>query len=228
MNTVFLDIETIPLPVECREAFRPTEKSVKFGNLKDPAKRAEKVRDEVSKWEAGGACALDSMQCQVAMIGYAVNNGEYVCLSLSDYFNEEAMLREWWGAVKTADYIVGHNIRFDASKLVHRSWLNGIIPPHRLVDDLMAYRPKIWCDTMTEWSLGDRQARYVSLKNLCAAFGVKVKDSPVDGSLFYEFFDAQPDEAAEYNRQDVVAVRSLWEAMGRNNKISSPSAESNC
>jgi len=213
MNTIYLDIETIPLPVEEREAFRPTMKTVKFGNLKDPVKRVAKVAEAEKAWEAGGDCALDSMQCEIALIGYAVNDGPFECLSLTES-DECTMLREWWQVALLADEIVAHNMRFDASKLVQRSWLQGVPVPRKLSEDLMAYRPKIWRDTMLEWACGDRQAKYTSLKKLCDAFGVTVKDSPVDGSLFYQHFDAQPDEAIAYNEQDVLALQQLWRKMG--------------
>ena len=47
-NTIFLDIETGPLPVSRREFLRPSPDTIKTGNLKDPAKIAAKVAGGVA------------------------------------------------------------------------------------------------------------------------------------------------------------------------------------
>ena len=68
---IYLDIETIPLPVAEREFLRPSRDSIRLGNLKDPAKIEAKIAETVAAWERGEDAALDSLQARVALIGHA-------------------------------------------------------------------------------------------------------------------------------------------------------------
>ena len=65
------------------------------------------------------------------------------------------------------------------------------------------------------------------LAHLCAAFGVPVKDSPVSGERFFEWWEENREEAKEYNRQDVEAVRHLWLFMNPDRKWTPPSNKNN-
>jgi hypothetical protein len=212
---IYLDIETIPLPVNEREFLRPSEADVKTGNLKDPGKIAAKIAEAREAWERGEEAALDSLQARVALIGCAVEEEPVQQFALPD---EAEMLRQWWVVVAPKIYdvevnIIGHNIRFDAGMLAHRSWLKGVTMPVYLIYDLYSYMPRHWQDTMLRWQIGNRQAEFRKLQNLCAAFGIEVKQGEVMGANFADWWAKDRDACLAYNRQDVEAVRALWKRL---------------
>ncbi len=212
---IYLDIETIPLPVAEREFLRPAEADVKTGNLKDPAKIAAKIAEVREAWERGEDAALDSLQARVALIGYAIEDEPVQQLALAD---EADMLRQLWRAIAPQAYaleiqLIGHNIRFDAGMLAHRGWLKGAAMPSYLIHDLYGYQPRYWQDTMLRWQLGNRQAEFRKLQHLCAAFGIVVKQGPITGANFAEWWAKDRAACLDYNRQDVEAVRALWQRL---------------
>jgi hypothetical protein len=212
---IYLDIETIPLPVAEREFLRPSEADVKTGNLKDPAKIAAKIAEARETWERGEDAALDSLQARVALIGYAIEDEPMQQLALDD---EAEMLRQLWREISPKAYateiqIIGHNIRFDAGMLAHRGWLKGAPMPAYLVNDLYNYQPRYWQDTMLRWQLGNRQAEFRKLQHLCAAFDIAVKHGPITGANFAEWWAKDRAACLAYNRQDVEAVRALWQRL---------------
>jgi hypothetical protein len=208
---IYLDIETIPLPLDRREFLKPQQGEIKLGNLKDPEKIAAKVLEAEKDFAEGKKAALDSLQAQIVLIGYAVDDGPVKHLE----GEESDILKAFWQAVAPRGWdveanIIAHNMRFDGNMLVHRSWLNGVIPPANLIADLTRYDPRHWKDTMVHWNLGDRHAKNRKLKHLCAAFKIACKESPVSGEDFYKWWSENKEEAKQYNRQDVEAVRHLW------------------
>lgn len=211
---IFIDIETGPLPVEQREFLRPDAASIKTGNLKDLAKINDKVQQAIREWEAGEGCALDPMQGEVLVIGYAVEDDAVKQL----HGKEPGMLREFWALLSSNashnPHIIGHNIRFDAGFIVKRSLAHGIEMPSHYIHDLFSYQPKFWQDTMQAWMLGDRRADMVSLKKLCGFFGVEVKDGEITGANFAEnWHGGNKDACLAYNAQDVEATREVWRKM---------------
>ncbi len=213
---IFCDIETGQLPVSKREYLRPDAASVKTGNLKDIAKIADKIAEAQREWERGTDCALDPMQAEILVIGYAIDDGPVV--QLANNGSEADILDAFWNVLTSkANYtpnIVGHNIRFDAGMLVRRSWAHGVVIPSVFADDLHNYKPLFWLDTMAEWALGDRRAEYISLKKLCGFFGVPVKDGEITGENFGAMWAAgRTDECLAYNAQDIEATREVWKRM---------------
>ena len=98
--------------------------------------------------------------------------------------------------------------------LVARSWIRGVPVPPNLLADLYQYAPRHWFDTMIRFQVGNRQAEFRKLAHLCAAFGIPVKDSPVTGATFGEWWAKDRAACLAYNAQDVEAVRALWRRIG--------------
>lgn len=212
MHTMYLDIETLPLPIEQREFMRPT--SFKLGNLKDVAKIEAKKAHDIRDFEAGVDGGLDELQTQIALIGYILNDEPYVAIELGPN-TERQMLAQFWSvvnALSTDLRIVGHNIKgFDAPMMIHRSWICGLQPPMWIVNDLKKYDSLHWKDTMTMWQLGNRGADMRSLKHLCGAFGIEVKEGEINGANFREWWGKDREGCIAYNKQDVAAVKELWD-----------------
>jgi hypothetical protein len=214
--TCYLDIETVALPAAERQFLRPSEADVKLGNLKDETKIKAKIAEALQAWERGDDAALDPLQARVALIGYAVDDGPVVHVHEDD---EAAMLAQFWRVVALRGYdvearIVGHNLRFDSTMLVTRSWVRGVTVPPNLLADLYQFAPRHWLDTMTRFQVGHRQADFRKLAHLCAAFGIAVKESSVTGATFGEWWAKDRAACLAYNRQDVEAVRQLWRRIG--------------
>lgn len=216
MRTIFFDIETTPLPIAQREFLRPNPANVALGNTKDPVKIEAKIAEVLASWQRGDDAALDPLQSRVRLIGYALGNGPVQQIHNDD---EPALLRQFWQVVAPRVYdadmrLIGHCVRFDASMLIHRSWILGIRFPQVLLMDLFVYSPLYWLDTAFRWQLGDRKAPYRKLKHLCAAFGIPVKESPVDGASYGDWWAKDKAACLAYNAQDVEAVRALWRHIG--------------
>jgi hypothetical protein len=63
------------------------------------------------------------------------------------------------------------------------------------------------------WSPHDQRDR-VSLGKIAAYLGIDVKSNGLDGSKIYDaWLDGRQDEIAEYCKQDVDAVRSVFKIL---------------
>jgi len=197
MIQVYLDIETIPLPIEDREFLRPTMSTVKFGNTIDPIKREKKLAEAIQDFEAGAEAGLDELQSQIAIIGYILNDEPYKAIT-TEHQTERQALAAFWSCVtpfSTELEMIGHNVKqFDMPMLVHRSLLNGLKVPEFIIMDLARYDSAHIKDTMLRWTLGNRQAEYRKLKDLCAAFRIECKEGPINGANFCEYW--KTDKAA--------------------------------
>lgn len=215
---LFIDIETAPLPVAMREAHRPTLATLKAGNTKDPDKLAAKVAEAVADFEAGADAGIDPLQCYIAIIGFARNNEPVQRFFALTHEQEAEALRGWWTVAQAAyggDLVCGHNIRFDAAMLIHRSWLTGVAVPPRYLEDIFRFQQDIWLDTMRYWQLGDRQARYQSLATLCRAFNIPAKTGgELTGATFHKYWPVEHKKCFEYNAGDVESVRALAIRLG--------------
>jgi DNA polymerase elongation subunit (family B) len=214
----FLDIETIPAPKNDRLFLKPDYSSVKLGNLKDPLKIEAKIKEELESWEKGEGCALDSLQANIPLIGIAFdeeNSFQSLYFPTEKITDEAELLCALWGLIMEKDthQIIGHNIRFDANMIIHRSIIHDIAFPIKYMNDLFNYRPKIWIDTMDIWSLGDRRASGRKLDHICKALGISVKESPVCGADFFVWWETNKEACIEYNKQDVLAVKELCERL---------------
>lgn len=213
MNTLFIDIETIPCQQE--GAFEEIKKTIQPpGNIKKLesiekwiAENADAAAEE--KWRK---TALDGSKGELFCIGFALNNEKpRVMFSL----DESILLRRFYQDAEKmgldhSTIIVGHNVRdFDLRFLFQRSVINGVQPTFPLHTE-NRYSDRVY-DTMQSWAgWGNR----ISLANLCAALSIPVKDGDITGATVWDAVrDGRADEVCEYCRADVEATREVYKRM---------------
>jgi hypothetical protein len=227
MNTIIFDIETGPLPenelLAMLPAFDPAE--VKTGNLKDPAKIAEKIAEAEANHRRDfiERAALDPLTGRVVAIGVmlaaphpdplpsAKREKKFFIIGHDD---EAQTLREFWALVRgemdRLNPLVGFNIfNFDLPFLFRRSWKHRVPVPFGL------RRGRYWDDQLTDlrdcWQLGDRQAKG-SLDSIAKHLGVGAKNG--DGKAFPELWQSDRQSAEAYLRNDVELTAKVAAALG--------------
>ena len=155
--------------------FDPAE--VKTGNLKDPAKIAEKLAEAEANHRRDfiERAALDPLTGRVVAIGVQIETpafdretgevnralaGSEFAIIVGD--DEAAILREFWALVRAEagrlNTLIGFNSnQFDLPFLFRRSWKHGVQIPFGL------RRGRYWGDQVVDirdnWQLGDRMAK---------------------------------------------------------------------
>ena len=213
MSTFIFDIETGPLSTEQVEsvmpAFDPAE--IKTGNLKDPAKVAEKIEQARSAHRQSfiDRAALDPMTGRVLAIGVVDQDGSVDVLSGS----EPDLLYGFWDVIRCSGGIhrlIGFSVlSFDLPFLIRRSWRHGIPVPVGLRDG--RYWSKDIIDLRDVWQLGDRQA-HGSLNAICKFLGLGEKLG--DGKDFAGLWETDREQAINYLKQDLNLTRKLAQRMG--------------
>lgn len=242
MGVIVFDIETAPLPeARLRQLCPPFDPadvkidpavllpfdpdSVKYGLMKDEAKKKEKLEDcrkkhveeqakarvklESAKEEHWAAfvakAALSARTAQVAAIGYLDSRRSppimLAGVEHGDSAREASVIRKFWSLVTRSmssrgDTIVGHNILgFDLPFLIRRSWILGITPPSGLMDKYRHWHP-IFQDTMVIWGCGIYGDRS-GLGNLAKALEVGQKPDDCDGAGFHKlYYSGNPEQRA--------------------------------
>lgn len=133
MQRLAIDIETMPDP---EAVARMPEPEVKLGNLKDPAKIAEKVAE--AKAAAIEKAALDPHFARVLAIGTAVRDGERINADVAvldrEFMLDQAeryLLARFWDRVRSHPdnrFATFYGSRFDIPFLYRRSLLLGVRP----------------------------------------------------------------------------------------------------
>ena len=214
MNKLFLDIETIPCQRdgaldEIRATIAPP------GTIK----KAESIADwmvlnaDTAAEEQYRKTSFDGAKGEICCIGWAVND-EPVQTTYRDLHQSESVLLMDFFAAQGVDkswQIIGHNvISFDIRFLYNRCVINSVRPSFNLRQDERYNGGKVY-DTMLAWAgWGNR----ISLKNLSAALGVKVKSAGLDGSKVWDYVQAgRIKEVADYCAEDVEATREIYRRM---------------
>ena len=229
MKTLVFDIETGPLPenelLAMLPAFDPAE--VKCGNLKDPAKIAEKIAEaEVNhRRDFIERAALDPLTGRVMAIGML--DLETDLFSIIGHDDESETLREFWevtrGDMGRLNPLIGFNIfNFDLPFLFRRSW------KHRVTMPLGLRRGRYWGDQLVDlrdaWQLGDRQARG-SLDSIAKHLGVGAKLAApaangatsgklITGADFAGLWRSDRKQAEAYLRNDIDMTAKVAAALG--------------
>jgi hypothetical protein len=232
MQTIVFDVETGPLAESELSALLPPfdTAEVKTGNLKDPAKIAEKIaeaeanhrRDFIDK------AALDPLTGRVIAIGMVLadghqdyNEGKFIIIGHDD---EARTLNEFWEAARgdmgRTNPLIGFNIgNFDLPFLIRRSW------KHRIAVPLGIRRGRYWGDQVVDlrdlWQLGDRQARG-SLDSIAKHLGVGAKCVPhgpmagkvITGADFAGLWQTDRKSAESYLQNDVELTAKIADVLG--------------
>lgn len=224
MSEVIFDIETGPLPEAEIMAFTDDfpkfdASQVKFGNTKDPEKKAEKIEADEAKHKAEEACyyanavnraALSPLTGRVLAIGMVVD-GETRILCSGD---EEDDIEAFWGTIAPHDAIIDKVIgfnsnRFDLPFLARRSWKIGIEIPKTLFRG--RYINERCIDLMDLWKCGDYQAS-IKLDHLARFLGCRAKTG--SGADFARLYVEDRDAAIAYLENDIHMTYDCAVKMG--------------
>lgn len=237
-GAVVLDIETGALPWEEIEQYWTAppapgpfdESTVKYGNLKDEAKRAAKLADaqaahkvlvdgyseavQASKAEFTSRAALSATTGRVIAIGYLQPGLQVQPAILGSNIvadvTESAILRDFWQMfgqwLDAKTTIVGHNIfGFDLPFLIRRAWKYGLDVPSGIRQGGRWWNPLIR-DTMVEWQMGPGM---VKLDSLARYFKIGQKTEGVSGADFARLWAEDHKLAEEYLRNDVTMTAKV-------------------
>jgi len=225
---IYLDIETIP--GQQAEIKQQIEQSITApAQFKKPESIQQWLDEnrESAADEAWRKTSFDGALGHIAVIGYAVDDGEPVTIYRDAYGNrdaERAMLADFFEVVNTAGrqlaggtrsnaapVFIGHNVLdFDLRFIFQRAVMLGIRPPACIPFDAKPWDKSVF-DTMTAWA-GVRNR--VSLDKLCRAFGVAGKGSEIeeeiDGSMVWGFVkDGRIADVARYCAGDIERTRAI-------------------
>ena len=249
---VVIDIETGPLPLEQLQATlgpydpasagkHPGEfdpESVKYGQTKDPDKRAAKLEEchqkhlqevaaferkqetaEVDHWKKIlDRAALSAITGQVLAIGVL---GKQVAILSREDRTEEEMLVAFWKTY--SDFrkngerkMVGFNLRgFDIPFLFQRSIILEVDVPEGVFEK-DRYLGSGFIDLRDRWNACGNQEG--SLNDICRACGIGAKPDDVHGKDFHRFFwnPETRQQAINYLINDLQMTRAFAIRMGIN------------
>jgi hypothetical protein len=237
MAAIVFDIETAPRSEEeIRRIIDPPEpdkklikqagefdpSTVKYGLMKDAAKKAAKLEDAKEKWEAGRAealeklkqnleefwveqvekAALSALTGRVVAIGYKLPSGSNRIVGTGRGIDETGVLMDFWTCCSNAKAkghrLIGHNIfGFDLPFLVQRSFMVGVTVPAG-VQTIWKQRlgwDDLFHDTMSRWVCGT-YGQYCSLDRISRALGMKGKAAAegCDGAGFWKLWESDKDD----------------------------------
>lgn len=220
---LIFDIETGPLPAEELAAltppFDPTE--VKIGNLKDPAKIAEKIDQARRDHEAEHVerAALSPITGRVLAIGYLnpISNRSLVDDGERDG-GEPGLLDRFWSQYTKLRAqqkpLAGFNCRsFDVPFLIRRSWLHEVdVPETVLKTD--RYLDETFFDLLIRWRCGNGTNESASLDRVAKFFGLAGKPAGVTGADFARLWATERTRAVEYLQNDLAMTAAIARRMG--------------
>jgi len=250
---IIFDIETGALPEDQLRAkfdaeyhapsppgvFDPS--TVKYGQMKDPDKRAAKLADERAKHEAAvrdfsanaerakseawqefvSKAALSPITGQVLAIGMQSMESGKIGID-GDGVDELELIERFWLKYRQcrekARRMCGYNIfGFDLPFLIRRSWLLGVDVPATVFESNGRYLDsRVFVDLMQLWGCGLRD--YCKLDELTKAFGIGgkpvVNGVQVNGSHFAGLWATDRPKAIEYLTNDLFLEAALASRLG--------------
>lgn len=225
-HAIVFDIETKAQAADKLLASLPPfdPEAVKVGNIKDPAKIAEKMAQAEAKHKSDylAKAALSPATGEVCAIGLLESDGKETLLtSTAGGYDEATLLNAFWAhyraEVMTRRTLwIGHNVLdFDLPFLVNRSRILGVsIPP--LVFTIRGGRvhwSDRFIDTRTVWLMGRKPTETPSsLDTVCGAFGLGSKAG--SGADFAALLESDQAAAIAYLRQDLTLTANLARKLG--------------
>jgi len=225
-HAIVFDIETKAQAADKLLAGLPPfdPEAVKVGNIKDPAKIAEKVAQAEAKHQSDylAKAALSPATGEVCAIGLMESDGKETILTVKDTgLDEAALLNAFWAHYRIElttrrTLWIGHNVLdFDLPFLVNRSRILGVsISPN--VFEVKGGRVR-WSDrfidTRTVWLMGRKPTDTPSsLDTVCGAFGLGSKAG--SGADFAALLETDTPAAIAYLRQDLTLTTNLARKLG--------------
>lgn len=220
MNTLFLDIESLPTDDDAVKA--------EIAASITPPSTMSKA-DTIAEWEAKkkpglvaeaiAKTSFDGGKGRVCCIGWAWNDEPAQSIQLSDSRDERTFLDAAAELVEITrpkyvafhqTKIVGHYVAdFDIRFLWQRAFALGVRMPAWFPRDVKSWDKNV-SDTMFMWA-GAKGS--ISLDNLCKALGIKGKTG-VDGSMVAGMWERGEYEAVgDYCIGDVERVRNVYRKM---------------
>lgn len=227
MKICAFDIETIPdrnLPVECIPVFDP--ESVKYGNLKDPIKRAAKAEEERAAFENGKIKTMsvdpDMLEiCTFVAFLYDTKSDEIIekcSIQITDKDeNDYDAVREGWRFIQKCYYnqapIVSYNgINFDFPAMRSRAMVLDISINYNLYAKFM----KQWEGNKEHYDLmkvllNFNTRTYQKLDFYLKRFKIGAKTEGMGGDKVYGAFQAGEFEKIQsYCEDDVLSTAKLF------------------
>lgn len=217
MNTLYLDLETIP-------SQKPGARDEIRRSLTPPASMTK--QETIDKWWSEKAdevveekylkTSLDGARGEIVVLGFAIDDREPESLQRVVGIEDEAyMLQEFFAHIAcqiTGSFqIVGHNVRnFDLRFLFQRCVINGVMPTFNLRHE-GRYNDDYVFDTMLAWAGWNN---YVKLQVLIETLGIDMSKGGMDGSQVWGYIQAgRLDDVAKYCRGDIARTREVFKRL---------------
>lgn len=219
MNTIYLDIETIP-------SQSPEYAAEVRKNITAPAqyKKPESIQtwidengDEAAA-EIVAKTSFDPAHGHICGIGFAIEDDPIRYLSVPRIETEATAIKEFFDALPKLgmNRFVGHYISgFDLRFILCRAVVLGVPLPGKglFPRDIKPWSDEVF-DTMIAWA-GPRDR--ISQDNLCKALGIPLTDDIKGADVAQAWAEGRHDEIADHCIKDVEKVRAIhrrFEAVG--------------
>lgn len=197
---LIIDIETIPDESAGVPVF--DESTVAVGNLKDPAKIAEKILNEKMKFESGltKKMSIESDYCRIIALGWIEISPDWHVERGGVIFDKDGdkEIIQQFKAIYSGQQMIGWNLKgFDLPVIWKRGVLNGLRVFEKYLDIISKYKTDS-IDLMHVWN----NYEYGKMKDCAGRLGIESKTG-MDGSMIYDAFKAgKHEEIKAYCKQD--------------------------
>jgi predicted PolB exonuclease-like 3'-5' exonuclease len=226
MNTLFLDIETLPAD-DKNEASMEALKAIYDRRVSKKAlSEGEEYQTSFEDFVKG--TSFDGGFGRILCIALAVNDDDVKVYSSATsaegsgepQWDEKKVLENFWKIAGQCDTFVGHNVLdFDLRFIWQRSIVLGVKPTWQDTDmraprylSFARYRSSPVFDTMHEWVKWGRGS--IGLEHVALSLGVPSPKDGIDGSQVAEFYNkGEVKKICDYCKRDVDTTRAIYKKM---------------